>query len=122
MRGIRGPRIPHRSRNSGALHDRVARIGTVHQFIQWFDHPYTDEAQTMESSILSISPHSNTKTACSAHGTAAACTPLIADVVLRDAGSDHVEWAVCARWLRENSDATAWLNKHPDAAARLGPV
>lgn len=103
-----------------ALHDRVARIGTVHQFIQWFDHTYTDGAQSMESSILSIDPHSNTRTACSAHGTAAACTPLVADVVLRDAGSDHVEWAVCARWLRENSDATAWLNKHVDAAARLG--
>jgi hypothetical protein len=103
-----------------ALHDRVAKIGTVHQFIQWFDRTYTDEPQAMASNIVSITPHANAKTACSAHGAAAECTALVADVVLSDAGSKHVEWAVCARWLRENPDAIAWLNMHSEDTARLG--
>lgn len=102
-----------------ALHDRVAKIGTVHQFIDWFDRIYAEDARTMSSMITSITAHTNDKTTCSAHGTAAKCAPLIADVVLSDAGSDHVEWAVCARWLRENPDAAAWLESHPEAAALL---
>ncbi|WP_367325822.1 hypothetical protein [Streptomyces sp. HUAS ZL42] len=73
----------------------------------------------MASRIVSVVPHANAKDACSAHGAAAQCTPLVADVVLSDAGSEHVEWAVCARWLRENPDATAWLEGHPDDAALL---
>ncbi|MFC5204653.1 hypothetical protein [Streptomyces kaempferi] len=28
-----------------ALHDRVAKIGTVHQFIEWFDRTYAEEEQ-----------------------------------------------------------------------------
>ncbi|MFF7205427.1 hypothetical protein [Streptomyces sp. NPDC008141] len=100
-----------------ALHDRVARIGTVHQFIQWFDQTY--EPRGMASRIVSITPHTNAKSQCSAHGIAAKCTTLTADVVLTDAGSKHVEWAVCARWLQENPDAVAWLKTNPDAAARL---
>ncbi|GGR84275.1 hypothetical protein GCM10010269_24290 [Streptomyces humidus] len=76
----------------------------------------------MESRIVSIVAHVNATHACSAHGAGAGCAPLIADVVLCDAGSDHVEWAVCARWLRENSDARAWLRTHPVEAAGLDPV
>ncbi|MEU3980683.1 hypothetical protein AB0F77_11315 [Streptomyces sp. NPDC026672] len=102
-----------------ALHDRVAKIGTVHQFIDWFDRTYTGDARAMASRIVSITPHTNSKRVCSAHGSAAECTPLIADVVLSDAGSERVEWAVCLRWLRENSDAAAWLDAHPDTAALL---
>ncbi|MEU5411974.1 MULTISPECIES: hypothetical protein [Streptomyces] len=103
-----------------ALHDRVAKIGTVHQFIEWFDRTFTEDVRSMSSRIESIVPHANDKDACSAHGAAAGCASLTADVVLSDTGSERVEWAVCARWLHENPDATAWLGAHPEAAARLG--
>jgi hypothetical protein len=73
----------------------------------------------MESRIVSIAPHENAKVACSAHGAAAKCLPVIADVVLRDAGSEHIEWAVCARWLRENTGAATWLGEHSRVAALL---
>ncbi|MEU4872170.1 hypothetical protein [Streptomyces sp. NPDC021608] len=76
----------------------------------------------MESRIVRIVPHANAKDACSAHGVAAACSRPVADVVLSDAGSDHVEWAVCARWLTENPDARAWLESHPAEAAGLDTV
>lgn len=80
-----------------ALHDRVAKIGTVHQFIEWFDRTYAEEEQAMVSRIVSIAPHVNARKSCSAHGAGVGCTRLVADVVLSDAGSEHVEWAVCAR-------------------------
>lgn len=102
-----------------ALHDRVARIGSVHQFIAWFDATYAEPERAMASALRSIGPHVNAKTKCSAHGAAAGCGELVADVVLRDAGSDHIEWAVCARWLVGNTDAWAWLALHPDVAAQL---
>ncbi|MFF7135372.1 hypothetical protein ACFZBZ_23800 [Streptomyces sp. NPDC008196] len=102
-----------------ALHDRVAKIGTVREFIDWFDRIYAEDVRTMSSRIVSITPHANGKKACSAHGVSAKCTPLIADVVLSDAGSEHVEWAVCARWLRENPDAVTWLESRPEAAVLL---
>jgi hypothetical protein len=73
----------------------------------------------MESRIVRIVPHANARNACSAHGVAAGCAPLVADAVLCDAGSDHVEWVVCARWLEENPDAVAWLRDHPVEAAAL---
>ncbi|MFE1800843.1 hypothetical protein ACFW9L_32440 [Streptomyces sp. NPDC059517] len=76
----------------------------------------------MKSLIVSIAPHTNAKDTCSAHGSEADCVSPIADVVLSDAGSERVEWAVCARWLKENSDAEAWLRRHPVEAARLDAV
>lgn len=105
-----------------ALHDRVAKIGTVHQFIEWFDRTYAEEERVMVSRVVSIAPHANAKKTCSAHGAEAGCTRLVADVVLSDAGTEHVEWAVCARWLKENSDAHAWLQRHPAEAAKLDSV
>ncbi|MFE2022458.1 hypothetical protein ACFW9O_30955 [Streptomyces sp. NPDC059499] len=103
-----------------ALHDRVAKIGTVHEFIHWFDRTFTEDVRSMSSRIESITPHANSKDVCSAHSAAAGCGSLIADVVLSDAGSEHVVWAVCARWLQKNPEATAWLGTHPEAAALLG--
>ncbi|MFJ4789730.1 hypothetical protein [Streptomyces sp. NPDC088794] len=76
----------------------------------------------MMSRVVSIAPHVNGKKMCSAHGVGASRTRLIADVVLSDVGSEHVEWAVCARWLKENSDAHAWLQRHPVEAAKLNAV
>ncbi|MEU9238519.1 hypothetical protein [Streptomyces sp. NPDC048385] len=59
---------------------------------------------------------------CSAHGAGASCTRLVADVVLSDAGSEHVEWAGCARRLKENADAATWLQRHPVEAAEPNAV
>ncbi|WP_190038508.1 hypothetical protein [Streptomyces fructofermentans] len=100
-----------------ALHDRVAKIGTVHQFIEWFDRVHTGAEPVTLSKIVCIAPHANAKKECSAHGTAAGCTPLVADVVLRDAASEHIAWAVCVRWLKENRDAVIWLERNPGVAA-----
>ncbi|MHA5049039.1 hypothetical protein [Streptomyces sp. SD15] len=100
----------------------MAKIGTVHQFIEWFDRTYAEEEQAMVSRIVSIAPHVNARKSCSAHGAGVGCTRLVADVVLSDAGSEHVEWAVCARWLKENFDAHAWLQRHPVEAAKLDAV
>ena len=74
----------------------------------------------MKSTGRDIVPHTNSRTACSAHGAAAGCAPLVADVVLEDDGSDRIGWAVCGRWLRENEDAVAHLRAHPAEAAALG--
>jgi hypothetical protein len=74
----------------------------------------------MESHVRDIARYSGGKSMCSAHGADAGCGALIADVVLADAGSDNINWAVCARWLRENEDAAGWLRSHPQKAAELG--
>lgn len=74
----------------------------------------------MESQVRGIAPHNSDKATCSAHGGAAGCGTLVADVVLADAGSDDILWAVCARWLRENQSAVEWLRSHPEQAAQLG--
>ncbi|WP_330291188.1 ISAs1 family transposase [Streptomyces sp. NBC_00576] len=100
----------------------IAAGGHYHQFIEWFDRTYAEEKRVMVSRVVSIAPHANAKKACSAHGAEAGCTRLVADVVLNDGGSEHVEWAVCARWLKENSDAHAWLRRHPVEAAKLDSV
>ncbi|MFG2576839.1 hypothetical protein [Streptomyces sp. NPDC048481] len=71
----------------------------------------------MKSGVVRVVPHANARNACSAHGVAAGRTPLVADVVLCAAGSDHVEWAVCARRLEENPDAVGRLREHPAEAA-----
>lgn len=102
-----------------ALHDRVALVGTVREFIDWFDRTYVPDEQVMNSTVLSIAPHTSAKVFCSAHGRAAGCEELVADVVLADAGSATIEWAVCNRWLNENADAIAWLARNPAAAADL---
>ncbi|MFE9777241.1 hypothetical protein ACFYPA_03685 [Streptomyces sp. NPDC005775] len=73
----------------------------------------------MVSRIIRITPHANNKDMCSAHGAAAGCASLVADVVLSDAGSEHVAWAVCGRWVKENPDAVAWLEAHPEDATFL---
>jgi hypothetical protein len=74
----------------------------------------------MDSKVLDIVPHANARTACSAHGEAAECSELVADVVLEDRGSGDINWAVCGRWLRQNEGAAAYLRDHPDKAAALG--
>lgn len=74
----------------------------------------------MKSQIKCIEPYTNERRACSAHGVAARCTPLVADVILRDEGSPRIRWAVCGRWLRENPSAVDWLARNPAATARLG--
>ncbi|MGW3101278.1 hypothetical protein [Streptomyces sp. NPDC001100] len=73
----------------------------------------------MTSRVAFCRSSRDVKKVCSAHGAWAGCTWLVADVVLSDAGSERVEWAVCARWLKENSDAYVWLQRHSVEAAEL---
>ncbi|MFD3547302.1 hypothetical protein ACFWUW_17140 [Streptomyces sp. NPDC058655] len=46
----RGPFLSGHDRK--ALHERVARVGTVHQLVEWFDRTPTERAGVMASDIL----------------------------------------------------------------------
>jgi hypothetical protein len=54
-----------------------------------------------------VQPHD--RLVCSPHGGGlTGChDDLVALVVLKDAGSDHIEWTVCERWLVTHPDALA---------------
>ncbi|WP_333754150.1 hypothetical protein [Streptomyces sp. IBSBF 3352] len=45
---------------------------------------------------------------CSAHGIRSCARDLVAEVILRDAGSPHIRWTVCQHWLDHEPDVAAY--------------
>lgn len=67
----------------------------------------------MKSEIISIEPldpplPQRDDTLCSAHGKKSCARDLAAKVILRDEGSDHIEWTVCKHWLDHEPDVAAY--------------
>ncbi|WP_405875805.1 MULTISPECIES: hypothetical protein [unclassified Streptomyces] len=67
----------------------------------------------MKSEILSVERWGQAQpqrhdTLCSAHGKKSCARDLVATVVLRDAGSDHIEWTVCEHWLDHEPDVVVY--------------
>ncbi|MFF2367806.1 hypothetical protein ACFVU0_34540 [Streptomyces sp. NPDC058122] len=87
--------------------------GTGESGVHW--HPTTALATVsgMKSRIVGIARWGAPRaqhgdSVCSAHGTRTCSRDLVADVVLRDAGSPRIRWTVCRHWLDHEPDVAAY--------------